>query len=219
MFYDCKKLESIDLSQLNAEKVTSIASMFTHCLKITKLDFSSWTTKGFSNDYVFSECSALKDIITGENWNITINKMPTRTNTPHYTFVDLNSDEKIAQIITPGAHRYIKSDLPCYEIKVSVENPLLGSATAKISDVQFTKALERDIVNLKAVVNDEQNYKFDKWLVKPSNGEAFYHKENQFTMKAYDVEFVAIFKPKKYDSITKKRLALILHYKDFNFDE
>ena len=63
MFFDCKKLSSLDLSKFNTEKVTDMRDMFYDCQKLSSLDLSNFNTAnvmGMGN--MFYNCSALTSL-------------------------------------------------------------------------------------------------------------------------------------------------------------
>ena len=63
MFWDCKKLSSLDLSKFNTEKVTDMSGMFHGCQKLSSLDLSKFNTekvKGMSS--MFEDCKNLSSL-------------------------------------------------------------------------------------------------------------------------------------------------------------
>ena len=63
MFFDCKKLSSLDLSKFNTEKVESMVEMFSNCSALSLLNLSNFKTKEvkyMSN--MFWGCSALTSL-------------------------------------------------------------------------------------------------------------------------------------------------------------
>ena len=63
MFYDCKKLTSLDLSSFNTDKVKNMIYMFYNCGGVTTLDLSSFnTTEVLYMSRMFSGCSGLKSL-------------------------------------------------------------------------------------------------------------------------------------------------------------
>ena len=63
MFFDCKKLSSLDLSKFNTEKVESMVEMFSNCSALSSLNLSNFKTKEvkyMSN--MFWGCSALTSL-------------------------------------------------------------------------------------------------------------------------------------------------------------
>ena len=63
MFWDCKKLSSLDLSKFNTEKVTNMSSMFEDCLELSSLDLSNFNTKEVKHmNSMFRGCSALTSL-------------------------------------------------------------------------------------------------------------------------------------------------------------
>ena len=66
MFYNCNKLESLDLSHFNTSLVTDMGSMFGNCQSLTTLDLSSFNTSNVTNmNGLFYNCHGL------ENLNVT----------------------------------------------------------------------------------------------------------------------------------------------------
>ena len=63
MFFDCKKLSSLDLSKFNTEKVTDMRDMFYGCQKLSSLDLSNFNTEKVENMMgMFFSCSALTSL-------------------------------------------------------------------------------------------------------------------------------------------------------------
>ena len=63
MFYDCSKLESIDLTQLDTSKVTDMHQMFSSCARLESIDVSSFDTSQVTNmGSMFLGCIRLKEI-------------------------------------------------------------------------------------------------------------------------------------------------------------
>ena len=63
MFYDCNSLESLDLSNFNTSKVTYMGSMFNNCNSLTSLNCSSFDTSNVTNMYyMFCNCKSLKNL-------------------------------------------------------------------------------------------------------------------------------------------------------------
>ena len=60
MFYECKKLTTLDVSHFNTSKVTNMNSMFMNCSSLTALDVSHFDTSNVTNmRYMFYGCSSL----------------------------------------------------------------------------------------------------------------------------------------------------------------
>lgn len=60
MFYGCKALSTIDISNWNTSNVTNMSYMFYNCLGITSLDLSSFNTSNVTNmSAMFRNCPAL----------------------------------------------------------------------------------------------------------------------------------------------------------------
>jgi len=69
VFFACKKLTSIDLSNWDTRNVTTIQAMFYHCDSLTSLDLSNWDVSNVSGmTCVFTWCSGLQSLNLN-NWN------------------------------------------------------------------------------------------------------------------------------------------------------
>ena len=70
MFYYCKSLTSLDLSNFDTSNVTDMKAMFYGCKSITSLDLSSFDTCNVTNMYcMFYECTTLASIlVTNGKW-------------------------------------------------------------------------------------------------------------------------------------------------------
>ena len=63
MFYNCKKLTSLDLSSFNTEKATDMTEMFVNCIGLTSLNLSSFnTTQVTFMSGMFRGCSGLSSL-------------------------------------------------------------------------------------------------------------------------------------------------------------
>ena len=63
LFYNCQKLESLDLSNFNTENVTEMEQMFTNCFSLTSLDLSSFNTENVTSMYaMFYTCPKLTSL-------------------------------------------------------------------------------------------------------------------------------------------------------------
>ena len=68
LFYNCRKLTSLDLSHFNTAKVTDMYKMFDSC-GLTSLDLSSFNTEKVTGmESMFSGCSNLKTIYASGNF-------------------------------------------------------------------------------------------------------------------------------------------------------
>ena len=45
MFYDCKSLKSLDISNFNTQNVNNMSGMFYNCKSLTSLDVSNFNTQ------------------------------------------------------------------------------------------------------------------------------------------------------------------------------
>lgn len=71
MFYDCNSLTSLDVSNWNTSNVTNISCMFYDCNSLTSLDLSNWNTKNVTDMYnMFHYCSSLTTVGDISNWNV-----------------------------------------------------------------------------------------------------------------------------------------------------
>lgn len=70
MFYDCTKLEKLDLSNWDVSKVRYAGCMFKGCINLKELNISTWDTSNFRNLYeMFYDCKSLTKLDIS-NWNI-----------------------------------------------------------------------------------------------------------------------------------------------------
>ena len=70
MFYNCKSLTNLDLSNFNTQNVTDMNSMFSNCNSLTNLNLSNFNTQNVTNmSWMFYGCNSLKknNIITKDN--------------------------------------------------------------------------------------------------------------------------------------------------------
>lgn len=64
MFYSCRSLTSVDLSNFDTSNVTNMRRMFYSCEKLTSLDISNWNTSNVTNmNNMFYTCRVLTEII------------------------------------------------------------------------------------------------------------------------------------------------------------
>ena len=75
MFYDCKSLTSIDLSNFNFDNVTDMSNMFRYCRSLTSINFSNINTEKVTNmSYMFHYCASIKNLdISNFNTNKVVN--------------------------------------------------------------------------------------------------------------------------------------------------
>ncbi len=63
MFYNCKDLQSLDLSGFNTSNVTTMKSMFYSCKKLEQLDLSAFDLRNVTTmNAMFYRCTALKTV-------------------------------------------------------------------------------------------------------------------------------------------------------------
>ena len=63
MFGDCKSLKNINLLNLNTQKVINMSDMFSGCISLANIDLSNFNTKNVTNmSYMFNECKSLVDV-------------------------------------------------------------------------------------------------------------------------------------------------------------
>ena len=70
MFYGCKNLDSINLSNFNTANVTKMNGMFSACESLKSLDLSGFNTSEVTDmNGIFNQCKSLTDINFGANFN------------------------------------------------------------------------------------------------------------------------------------------------------
>ena len=70
MFYNCNKLNQLDVSNWNTSKVTDMSNMFQNCKKITSLDVSKWDTGNVQlMTNMFDLCQSLQSLNLSD-WNV-----------------------------------------------------------------------------------------------------------------------------------------------------
>ena len=63
MFYDCKSLININLSNFNTENITDMSYMFYNCYSLTNINLTNFNTKKVTNmSYMFYNCDSLTNI-------------------------------------------------------------------------------------------------------------------------------------------------------------
>ena len=63
MFYDCKSLININLSNFNTENITDMSYMFYNCYSLNSINLSNFNTKKVENmKYMFYNCDSLTNI-------------------------------------------------------------------------------------------------------------------------------------------------------------
>ena len=63
MFYNCRKLSSLDFSKFNTENVTDMSYMFDNCRELSSLDLSKFNTENVTDmSYMFSCCWGLSSL-------------------------------------------------------------------------------------------------------------------------------------------------------------
>ena len=63
MFYNCRILSSLDLSKFNTENVTDMSYMFDNCWELSSLDLSKFNTENVTNmKYMFCDCRILSSL-------------------------------------------------------------------------------------------------------------------------------------------------------------
>ncbi len=71
-FTDCSSLKTLDLRNLNTDKVTNMSYMFTDCSSLKTLDLQNFNTGEVTNmRYMFAGCISLTTIlVTESNWSV-----------------------------------------------------------------------------------------------------------------------------------------------------
>ena len=63
MFFGCTNLENLNVSNFNTENVTYMSNMFSYCSSLKSLDLSSFKTENVTNmGNMFQNCSSLMDL-------------------------------------------------------------------------------------------------------------------------------------------------------------
>ena len=63
MFWECSSLQAIDLSCLNTENVTNMRDLFFYCSSLQNIDLTGLNTEKVSSmNYMFADCSSLKSL-------------------------------------------------------------------------------------------------------------------------------------------------------------
>ena len=71
MFYNCKKIKSIDLSSFKTKSITNMSNMFFNCDNLSYIDFSNFNTENVTNmNNMFRQCYSLTNI----NLNLFVTK-------------------------------------------------------------------------------------------------------------------------------------------------
>lgn len=69
MFYNCEKLQELDVSKWDISKVTNLRETFRRCLQLQELDVSNWNTSSVVNMFgLFHSSSKLQELDVS-NWN------------------------------------------------------------------------------------------------------------------------------------------------------
>lgn len=71
VFYNCTKLKSLDLTNINTSNVTTLYGMFYNCRSLTELDLTHMNTSNVTTLYsMFGDCEALTVIKGLENFDV-----------------------------------------------------------------------------------------------------------------------------------------------------
>ena len=63
MFFNCTKLENLDLSSFDTSSITNFGKIFYHCTSLKSLNVSNFNTSNVTNFYdMFNGCSSLKEL-------------------------------------------------------------------------------------------------------------------------------------------------------------
>lgn len=91
MFYDCKKIQSLNLSSFDTQNVTDMSSMFNGCLKLTSLNLNGFNTQKVTDmSAMFSDCEEIEslNLSSFDTSNVT-NMMCMFTNCKSLTELDI----------------------------------------------------------------------------------------------------------------------------------
>ena len=66
MFFNCRSLKELDLSNFNTNNVTNMSYMFNECKSLKELNLINFNTNNVTNmTYMFNQCNSLK-------WSMTL---------------------------------------------------------------------------------------------------------------------------------------------------
>lgn len=67
MFYNCSKLQKVDLTGFDTSNITNMSNMFGYCYNLTSLDISHFKTSNVTNmSEMFYECTSLENVDVGK---------------------------------------------------------------------------------------------------------------------------------------------------------
>lgn len=71
MFYNCKKIKYLNLSNFDISKCERIGEMFANCENLQELNLTSFDTKNIKDmRYIFENCRNLKEIKVSKKWKL-----------------------------------------------------------------------------------------------------------------------------------------------------
>ena len=177
MFYNMKKLESIDVSGFDTSNVEYAETMFYNNRSFTSLDLSSWNTSKFEDYTVFYELPNLKELdissfeVTNERYidDGMFSTLPAleRLKTPKSFTGD--SSATLPAVFTDGTNNYL----------------LLDSSTSKSTWIERTNKIgfiikdNRGCEDVEACSPSKETYianegiKWSEWLSGPANTKGY----------------------------------------------
>ena len=127
MFYNCKALSSLDLSNFNTQNVTSMFAMFSHCEALTSLDLSNFNTQNVTSMFaMFYDCTSLTTIFCNSDWK------------NRYYNVD---DRSIFYDCTQLKGTYTAYNP--HKTGIEMANPTTGYFTSKTTGIDTVKTADR----------------------------------------------------------------------------
>lgn len=93
MFYACKALTTLDVSDWDTSNVTNMSDMFSYCSALTTLDVSNWNTSNVKTmNSTFSDCSVLTTLdVSGWNTSNVTNMRYMFSNCSALTTLDVSN--------------------------------------------------------------------------------------------------------------------------------
>jgi len=123
MFYNCKSINSLDLSNFDTSKVTNMTKMFYSCISLSSLNLSNFNTSSFEDiSSIFENCKKLEyvnfyPLISNENMNISNMFLET----PDMFIYCLNDDIKNENILAQLESKECKYRDCVHDVETSKE--------------------------------------------------------------------------------------------------
>jgi surface protein len=146
MFYNCYSLTSLDVSNFDTSKVTSLSKMFYSCISLSSLNLSNFNTNSIEDiSSIFENCNKLEYVnfypLTS-NKNMNINNM--FLGTPDMFIYCLNDDKKNEEILSQLESKDCKYKDCLNDLEKSKENRFenLKKTIEIFNDKCFFKSLQ-----------------------------------------------------------------------------